>query len=90
MNTVYLIIALLCSIVTLYVYSYFADETTDIFYKYSFCLWELNWLEMPSNLQKYVIPMIAYSQRPVFYHGLGLVKVNCDTFAKVWIVSIGY
>lgn len=82
-NTVYLFIALLSSIITLYIYSYFGDKTTDIFYEYSFCVSKSNWFEIPSNLQKFLIPMIAFSQRPVFFHGSGLVKMNCDTFAKV-------
>lgn len=47
------------------------------------CLYESNWQALSVNLQKYIQLMIQNSQKSVFYHGFGMVKLDLMTFTKV-------
>lgn len=42
-----------------------------------------NWQQLPTNLQKYFILMIANSNKPLFYHGSGIVVLDLETFRNV-------
>lgn len=46
-------------------------------------VFESNWLELPVDLKKFLIVMIATAQRPISYHGFELVYLNLDTFTHV-------
>lgn len=56
---------------------------TDSFEKMSDCLYESNWQAFPVDLQKYIQLMIQHSQKSIFYHGFGMVKLNLMTFTEV-------
>lgn len=67
----------------LLVYCYFGKMTTDSYRKMSDCVFEMNWPELPNQLQKFIILMIENMQRPLYYHGFGIVNLDLETFAKV-------
>lgn len=45
-------------------------------------LYDCNWYDLPLDLQKYFIMMIANAQTPVHYHGYGIITLNLETFCK--------
>lgn len=61
---------------------------TDNFEKMADCLYESNWPDLPIHLQKYFILMIENTQRPIFYHGFNMIKLNLETFGKVRTTNI--
>lgn len=42
-----------------------------------------NWYRLPNKLQKYFLLMIANTQKPLFFDGLGMFIVNLETFTTV-------
>lgn len=47
------------------------------------CLYNLDWRKFPIKLQKYFILMIANMQKPLNYHGFGVVCLDLMTFIAV-------
>lgn len=57
--------------------------TTDSYEKMAERLFESNWQRLSIDLQKYFILMIANMQRPIRYHGGGVIALNLETFGNV-------
>lgn len=68
---------------TLLFYCYFGKVATESFEMMPDCVFGMNWYEQPIDLQKYFILMIRNMQRPVYYHGFEVAKLNLETFVKV-------
>lgn len=47
------------------------------------CLYESDWRSLDIPQQKHFILMISNAQRPMVYHGFGIVILNLATFTKV-------
>lgn len=47
------------------------------------CVYEMNWQKLPLQLQKYIIVMIENMQKPLYYHGFNIIKLELNTFIKV-------
>lgn len=74
----------LISLSNLFLFCYFGKVTTDSFEKMAACLYsEVDWSELPVELQKYLILMIANVQRPLYYHGFYVTILNLETFCSV-------
>lgn len=74
------------STLNLFLYCFFGGFASDNFNKMATKLYKSDWLELPINLQKYFILMIGNVQKPLYYHGFGIVILNLETFTKVsWI-----
>lgn len=56
---------------------------TDSYRRMSDRVFTMNWQELSVDLQKNVIVMIANMQRPLFYHGSGIVEMDLNTFINV-------
>lgn len=67
----------------LFLYCYYGKSSTEISLKYADYLYESNWIELPNDLKKYFILMITSMERPLFYHGFHVVRLNLETFAAV-------
>lgn len=46
-------------------------------------VFEMNWQDLPIELQKYFILMIANMQKPLCYYGGGIVILDLNTFVNV-------
>lgn len=66
-----------------FLYCFYSKNTTENFLKMSDDLFGSNWQQLPTNLQKYFILMIANSNKPLFYHGSGIVVLDLETFRNV-------
>lgn len=47
------------------------------------CLYDLNWHELPLNLQRYVAIMMIDMQETIYYHGFEVAILNLNTFLRV-------
>ena len=70
------------------VYCYSASFVTERILSNGNTMWSTNWFDYPPELRKYVLLIIARSQRPVFFTGLGLIKCTMETFRAVRILHI--
>lgn len=78
-----MLVALFVGLSNLLFYCFFGKFATQSFEKIIKCFYEFNWMHLQNDQQKYVIIMIANAQKPVFYHGFGIVTLNLETFTKV-------
>lgn len=77
---------LVCStVVFLFLYCYIGERTAQNYLSFGQLLYGSNWHQLPVRLQKPIIMVIAIAQRPLCYHGLGMVYLTLDTFCKVSI-----
>lgn len=67
----------------LFLYCYFGKLATDSYKEMADSLYEVNWHELPIELQKYFVLMIANTQKPLYYHGFGVATLNLETFCLV-------
>lgn len=70
-------------LVNIFLYCYYGKLATESFEDMSNCLYEFKWRKLPVKQQKYIIPMMANAQRPLYYHGFGIVILNLETFCNV-------
>lgn len=67
----------------MYFYCYYGNRSTNDYEHIAHSLFESNWNERPVELQKFFKMMIANAQRPMFYHGFRIVRLNLETYLKV-------
>lgn len=67
----------------MFFYCYFGKLATLNFEKMTDVVFEMNWLDLPVELQKYFILIIANMQKPLYYYGGGIVILDLGTFVNV-------
>lgn len=68
---------------TLLIYCYFGKLATESYMMMSDCVFNMEWYEQPIELQRHFILMIRNMQKPLYYHGFEVAKLNLETFVKV-------
>lgn len=48
-------------------------------------VYDIDWHDLPIELQKYFILIIQNVQKPIHYHGFGVVILNMETFCTVCV-----
>lgn len=76
-------IMLIYCVLTLFLYCYVGKLATESYQGISDALFEANWADLPVEFQKYFLIMIGNSQKPLYYHGFGVIILNLDTFTTV-------
>lgn len=71
------------SIAGMYVYSFFATKITTQIQTIGERMYETEWNCFPAKFQLFVQLTINRSQRPLYFHGFGLILCDMATFAKV-------
>lgn len=66
----------------LFIYCFFGKLTTESFSKMADSLFNSNWQKFPIKLQKDLVLLIGNMQKPLHYHGFGIVVLNLETFCK--------
>lgn len=66
-----------------FVYCFFGKITTECYANMADRLFEINWQQLPNDLQKYCILMIENMQRPLYYRGFEFFILNLETFQQV-------
>lgn len=64
---VMIIVAILGGVSVLFAYCYFGTVATESYQLMADSLYECDWLQLSTGLQKYLIIMMANTQRPVEY-----------------------
>lgn len=75
--------ALASGLSNLFVYCYLGKMVTDHFLAYADYVYNTNWQKLPVNLRKFIILMIQNAQRPLYYHGFHVMRLDLETFTKV-------
>lgn len=75
--------AFIIGVFNIFCYCFFGKSTTENFDRIANCLFQSNWIELPVKLQKYFVIIIGNAHKPFFYHGLGIVVLDLESFAKV-------
>lgn len=73
----------LMGLMNIFLYCYFGKLATESFEDMCNCLYEFKWHKLPVKQQKYIIPMMVTAQRPLYYHGFGIIILNLETFCNV-------
>lgn len=68
---------------TLFLYCYYGERSTENYAAFGDCLYESNWMNLPKDLQKDFVLMIAHAQKELYYHGNKVVNLNLELFLKV-------
>lgn len=76
-------LAVFLSTGVVFIYSYMGTFMTDQFLIYADISYESMWYQFPVKLQKYFILILADSQRPRYFDGLGFIDLTLATFTKV-------
>lgn len=76
------------ALANLFLYCYFGKVATESYQKMCIYLFESNWPDLPADLQRFFIIMIANAQRPLYYHGFGFAMLNLETFTRM-IKAVG-
>lgn len=93
----YIIFDFLCIIGGLvwpYLFCYFATRTTNRVMTIGNSVYDLDWYEYPANLQKYIILIIARSQKDAHFSGFSMVHCTLVAFGqvrnsqKIWIFGL--
>lgn len=89
--TVFVVLVSVCvAISNLFLYCHYGDVTTESFLRFDDSIYELKWYDLPTNLQRPLIAMIANAQKPLYYHGFGIFHLNLQLFTQVspWICLV--
>lgn len=88
LTMVIIILSVSINLSNLLIYCYFGKWASESYEKMCDCVFfNLNWHKFPIESQKYILVMITNMQKPINYHGFGIVKLDLETFALV-IVEI--
>lgn len=68
---------------TLFLYCYFAQMATNNLIKFGDEVFDSAWYELPIEVQKSYILIIANAGKPLRYDGLHMVSLNLPTFSRV-------
>lgn len=82
-NFLLLLLAVLVGVASLYCYCYYGKIATESYEEMTNRLYESNWYEHSTHLQKYFIVMLGNMQKPLHYHGSGIAVLNLETFTTV-------
>lgn len=69
---------------------YFASHVTYRILTIDDMVYNSNWPVYPLELRKYVILIIARSQQPAYFNGLGIIRCTLEIFGKVSISLIDF
>lgn len=80
---IFAIFLLILAMSSLFLCCFLGKLASESYRKMASSLYVSNWYELPLNLQKYFILMIANAQLPLHYHGYGLITLHLEAFTKV-------
>lgn len=77
------IICIICSLTWPSLYCYFGSIATERIASIADIVYAANWYDYTPELRKHIILIVARSQEPVYFTGLGLIHCTVETFGKV-------
>lgn len=67
----------------LFFYCFFGQLAHESYMNLSDCFYNSKWPHLAPDLQKIFVVLIAIAQRPLFYHGFGIIHLNLNSFNRV-------
>lgn len=83
LDFIFCIIVVVCSLIWPYIYCQFASFITERISRVDDSIYGSNWYNYPVGVQKYLILIIALSERPIYFTGFGLMKCTLEMFGAV-------
>lgn len=80
---VYDILCFVTSLIWPYFFCYFATFASDRVSSIGNIAYTSNWYEYPQPLRRYIILIVALSQQPIHFSGLGIIRCTLETFGGV-------
>lgn len=80
--------AILCSLFGLtwpFLFCFYSNRIIDRISDIGTTTYDLNWFNFPTHLQKYITLIVARSQQPIYFTGLGLIYCTIENFGMVSI-----
>lgn len=71
-----------------YLFCHFANLTTDRVLANRNVVYDLNWIDYPVRMRKYIILLIARSQQPIIFSGLFLFPCSLEVFGLVSVIAL--
>lgn len=68
-----------------FLFCYFATFATGRISSIGNVVYSSNWYNFPPNTRKYVTLVIARSQQPLYFSGLGLIRCTLELFGNVML-----
>lgn len=69
----------------IFLYCFVGSLTTSIFWGNADIAYESLWYKLPIDLQKYLLLLLVDAQRPIIFHGFGIINLDLIFFMKVKI-----
>lgn len=88
LDIVIFILVTISALTDAYVFCYCGATTTMLFSEYADRLYEINSYDLPVPLQKQFVIILANLQRPVYYEGFGMVKLDLELFLNVKLIYV--
>lgn len=86
-----ILLAATSTLSNLFIYCFFGEIATENYDQMGECLYfDSNWFNLPNKLQKYLVLMIANMQKPMYYHGFEVAKLDLRTFIQVKILPVSF
>lgn len=82
-DTIILIVVAVTNPSWMFLHCFLGKMVTDRYDELSNDLYQSKWYNLPVELQKYFILMLANTQKPLFFDGLGIYVLDLETFASV-------
>lgn len=76
-------VALAAGETNLFLYCYHGGRTTHNYLEFTDSIYGVNWVQLPVQSQKLFIIMIGQAQKPLFYSGSGIIKLDLAIFGNV-------
>lgn len=73
---------IVASLSNLFIYCYFGKMACNSFEKVASSMYESAWVDLPLELQKYLVVTIQNAQRPVIFKGFNIYHIDLETFAQ--------
>lgn len=76
-------LCVICALMWCSLFCYFANMASDRLSSIGNASYLANWYNYPMGWQKFIILIIARSQKPIYFDGLGFINCNLEVFGKV-------
>lgn len=80
---IFLLLCISSFLIWPFLFCYFANLTIEHIGRIDETSYNSNWYEFPNEIKKYLILIIARSQKPIHFNGLGMFHCTLEAFGKV-------
>lgn len=79
----YMIFEICVALSNPFYFCYSGKQSTESYMQMGDCAYDIAWYNLPVELEKFIILLIANTQEPLYYRGLNVVTLDLETFSIV-------